>query len=419
MAQANLPADVWVNSKHPHPAQKAPPGEVGLLGWLRANLFSSLINTGLTLITALVILWVVSGLLRWGAQAAWEPIWANRKLLAVGGYPSERLLQPMLVLMLFSLLLGISAGRWGSLVRNLAIGLGVLLLLWTILPAGSWTQTRMSIALALLLTGYLLGRILPLANSLLGWAWVAAIPGALIILHGGITLLGWQWYPLGAGVPSNLYGGLLLTFLLTIIGITCSFPIGVALALGRRSQLPAIRYFCIAYIELIRGVPLISLLFMAMVVLPLFLPAGMASPANVTRAAVAVTLFSAAYLAETVRGGLQAVPKGQWEAADALGLTGWQKQRLIVLPQALRAVIPALVGQFIGLFKDTSLVALVGLTDFLNAARSILVQPAWSQIAGGITREVYLAVALSYLIFSFGMSWASRRLESQLGVGKR
>jgi general L-amino acid transport system permease protein len=325
----------------------------------------------------------------------------------------------MLVLMLLSTLLGLSAARWGSLVRNLAVGLGVLLLLWAILPAGSWVQTRMAVALALLLIGYGLGRLLPLSDQLLGWAWVVAIPAALIILHGGISLLGLRWYPLGEEVPSHLYGGLLLTFLLTTVGITCSFPIGIALALGRRSQLPVIRYFCIAYIELIRGVPLISLLFMAMVVLPLFLPVGMASPANVTRAVVAVTLFSAAYLAETVRGGLQAVPKGQWEAADALGLSGWQKLRLIVLPQALRAVIPALVGQFIGLFKDTSLVALVGLTDFLNAARSTLVQPAWSQIAGGITREVYLAVALSYLLFSFGMSWASRRIEAQLGVGKR
>ncbi|MDQ3250529.1 MAG: amino acid ABC transporter permease [Chloroflexota bacterium] len=245
------------------------------------------------------------------------------------------------------------------------------------------------------------------------------IPVSLILLHGGLTLLGLRWYPFGPGVPTNLWGGLLLTSLLTVIGITCSFPIGVALALGRRSALPAIRYVCIAYIEFIRGVPLISLLFMAMVLLPLFLPAGMPNPANVTRAVVAITLFSAAYLAETVRGGLAAVPTGQYEAADALGLSGWDKLRMIVLPQALRAVIPALVGQFIGLFKDTSLVALVGLTDFLNAGRSILVQPAWSKIAGGITHEVYLAIAVVYLIFSFGMSWASRRLETQLGVGKR
>ncbi len=419
MAQADFTPNVWVNRQHPQPARKAPPSEVGVLGWLRANLFSSIGNTLLTLLTAVVVYTLVPNIIAWVAEANWFPVWANRKLLAVGGYPAERLMQPMLILMLLSFLFGVSGGRWGSIVRNVAIGLGVILLLWTVAPTGSWVQVRMGIALALLVVGYLIGRFLPVPNRVLALAWVLFIPIGLLLLSGGIRLFGLAWFPWGPPVPSNLWGGLLLTSLLTIIGISCSFPIGVALALGRRSNLPAIRYFCIAYIEFIRGVPLISLLFMAMVVLPLFLPAGMTNPANVTRAVIAITLFSAAYLAETVRGGLAAVPKGQYEAADALGLGGWQKLRMIVLPQALRAVIPALVGQFIGLFKDTSLVALVGLTDFLNAGRSVLVQPAWSQIAGGITYEVYLAIAVVYLVFSFGMSWASRSLEHQLGVGKR
>jgi len=419
MAQADFTPNVWVNRQHPQPARKAPPSEVGVLGWLRANLFSSIGNTLLTLLTAVVVYTLVPNIIAWVAAANWFPVWANRKLLAVGGYPAERLMQPMLILMLLSFLFGVSGGRWGSIVRNVAIGLGVILLLWTVAPTGSWVQVRMGIALALLVVGYLIGRFLPVPNRVLALAWVLFIPIGLLLLSGGIRLFGLAWFPWGPPVPSNLWGGLLLTSLLTIIGISCSFPIGVALALGRRSNLPAIRYFCIAYIEFIRGVPLISLLFMAMVVLPLFLPAGMTNPANVTRAVIAITLFSAAYLAETVRGGLAAVPKGQYEAADALGLGGWQKLRMIVLPQALRAVIPALVGQFIGLFKDTSLVALVGLTDFLNAGRSVLVQPAWSQIAGGITYEVYLAIAVVYLVFSFGMSWASRSLEHQLGVGKR
>jgi len=419
MAQADFTPNVWVNQQHPQPARKAPPSEVGVLGWLRANLFSSIGNTLLTLLTAVALYILVPNIIAWLASGNWFPVWANRKLLAVGGYPAERLMQPMLILMLLSFLFGVSGGRWGNIIRNVAIGLGAILLLWTIAPTGSWVQVRMGIALALLVVGYLLGRFLPIPNRLLAIAWVLFIPIGVILLSGGIRLFGLAWFPWGPPVPSNLWGGLLLTSLLTIIGISCSFPIGVALALGRRSNLPAIRYFCIAYIEFIRGVPLISLLFMAMVVLPLFLPAGMANPANVTRAVVAITLFSAAYLAETVRGGLAAVPSGQYEAADALGLGGWQKLRMIVLPQALRAVIPALVGQFIGLFKDTSLVALVGLTDFLNAGRSVLVQPAWSQIPGGITHEVYLAVAVVYLIFSFGMSWASRSLETQLGVGKR
>jgi general L-amino acid transport system permease protein len=419
MAQTEIHNPIWVNRNHPQPARKAPPSEVGWLGWLRTNLFSSVGNSLLTMVTALAVYYLVTSLVRWGMQAAWEPVWANRKLLAVGTYPVGRVMQPMLVLILLSLLFGISAARWGSLVRNVALGLGAIFLVWTLLPSGNWLQVRMGVCLALLLVGFGLGRVLPISNQLLTLGWLLFLPLSLAILHGGVSLLGLQWYPLGEGVPSSQFGGLLLTSLLTVLGITLSFPIGVALALGRRSKLPVVHYFCVAYIELIRGVPLISLLFMAMVALPLFLPAGMANPANVTRAVVAITLFSAAYLAETVRGGLQAVPRGQYEAADALGLSGWQKLRLIVLPQALRAVIPAIVNQFIGLFKDTSLVALVGLADFLNVSRSILVQPAWSQIAGGITREVYLSVAAVYLIFSFGMSWASRRIEAHLGVGKR
>lgn len=419
MARAEIPQPIWVNQGHPTPPQKAPPSQTGVLGWLRANLFSNVGNTILTVITVYVVYLVIRNIVTWGLQATWEPVWVNRKLLAVGGYPAERLGQPMLVLMLLSALFGLSAGKWQGLVRNLALGLGVLLLVFVVAPTGMWLQMRMAIAFALLLIGYGVGRILPLGNTLLAYLWITMIPLSLIILHGGISFLGLSWYPTGSGVPSNLFGGLLLTSLLTVIGIALSFPIGVLLALGRRSNLPVIKYFCIAYIEIIRGVPLISLLFMAAVILPLFLPAGVNSPANVTRAITAILLFSAAYLAETVRGGLQAIPKGQYEAADALGLSNLQKLYFIILPQALRAVIPALVGQFIGLFKDTSLVALVGLTDLLNAARSILVQPAWSKIEGGITREVYLAVALVYLIFSFGMSWASRRLEQQLGVGKR
>ncbi len=419
MAKAVSKQPIWVNQNHPTPPQKAPPTQVGVLGWLRANLFSSVGNSILTLVTAYVAYLVVTNIVTWGLAATWEPVWANRKLLAVGGYPAERLGQPMLVLMILSLLFGISAGKWQGLVRNLALGLGVLLLIFVVAPTGAWVQMRMAIALGLLVIGYFATRALTLPDGILAYAWILFIPLSVIILHGGISIFGISWYPLGTSVPSNLFGGLLLTSLLTVIGISLSFPIGVLLALGRRSNLPVIKYFCIAYIEIIRGVPLISILFMAAVVLPLFLPAGTPSPANVTRAVTAIMLFSAAYLAETVRGGLQSIPKGQYEAADAVGLSGLQKLRFIILPQALRAVIPALVGQFIGLFKDTSLVALVGLTDFLDSARSILVQPAWSKIEGGITREVYLAVALVYLIFSFGMSWASRRIEQDLGIGKR
>ncbi|MDQ3250530.1 MAG: hypothetical protein M3Q45_15150 [Chloroflexota bacterium] len=164
MAQAEMTPPVWVNRQHPQPARKAPPSEVGALGWLRANLFSGVGNTILTLITAAALYFLVPSLVRWVLGATWEPVWANRKLLAVGGYPSERLMQPMLILMVLSFLFGVSGGRWGSIVRNVAIGLGGILLLWALLPAGAWVQMRMGLCLALLLIGYGIGRFVPLPD---------------------------------------------------------------------------------------------------------------------------------------------------------------------------------------------------------------------------------------------------------------
>jgi general L-amino acid transport system permease protein len=175
---------------------------------------------------------------------------------------------------------------------------------------------------------------------------------------------------------------------------------------------------CVAYIELIRGVPLVTLLFMAMLALPLALPAGAPAPENAIRAMVAITAFAAAYMAEVVRGGLQAIPKGQYEASAALGLGLWTKYSRIIMPQALRAVIPAIVSNFISMMKDTSLVALVGLVDFLGAAQTIITQSEWVTIPGGISREIYLFAAVVYFVLSFGLSSASRRLETQYRVGK-
>lgn len=215
-------------------------------------------------------------------------------------------------------------------------------------------------------------------------------------------------------VGTNLWGGLLLTFLLTAVGILFSFPLGVLLALGRRSELPIIRWSSVAYIELVRGVPLITILFMAQLILPLFLPANMTID-RILRAMVGITLFSAAYLAENVRGGLQAIPKGQFEAAQALGLNGAQAMIFIILPQALRLIIPILVGQFIAVFKDTALVAIVGLLDLVGIAKTVLAQPDFL----GLQREVYAFISLIYWVLSYGMSYLSQRLEEKLGVGKR
>ena len=215
---------------------------------------------------------------------------------------------------------------------------------------------------------------------------------------------------------------------LAVVGIVASFPLGVLLAVGRASTFPVIRLFCIAYIELVRGVPLITILFMAFFILPLMvepersvsLP-GVDIPVAgfrmdvVPRAMVGITMFSAAYLAETVRGGLQAVPRSQVDAAQALGLGGLRILGLIVLPQALRAVIPAIVGQFISLFKDTSLVFILGLTDLLAVSRIVTAQPDFI----GLQAEALLFVSLVYWVVAFSMSRASLRLEQTLGVGER
>ena len=207
----------------------------------------------------------------------------------------------------------------------------------------------------------------------------------------------------------------MLTFLLALVGIVASFPLGVLLALGRRSDLPVLKGLCVLFIELVRGVPLVSLLFMTQVIVPLFLPEDLRVD-RVLRALFAITLFSSAYMAENVRGGLQSVPQGQVEAARVLGLGGAHTMLFIVLPQALRAVIPAIVGQFISLFKDTSLVVTVGLLDVLGIGKSIVLgNVEWV----GSQREVYIFIALLFWVFTYSMSYASRKLESALGVGQR
>jgi general L-amino acid transport system permease protein len=199
-----------------------------------------------------------------------------------------------------------------------------------------------------------------------------------------------------------------------VAGIVLSFPLAVVLALGRRSQLPAVRAWCVAYIELWRGVPLISVLFMASIMFPLFMPEGFTID-KLLRAQLGIILFTAAYVAEIVRGGLQAIPRGQYEAADSIGLTYWQKMRLVILPQALKVVIPPLVGQFITTFKDTSLVIIIGLYDLLSSTKVALSDPQWR----AFYVEGYVVAALIYFIFSYLMSQYSQYLERRLSAGVR
>jgi general L-amino acid transport system permease protein len=219
------------------------------------------------------------------------------------------------------------------------------------------------------------------------------------------------------GVSWKSWGGLLLTAFVTVAGIALAFPLGVLLALGRRSKLPALRGITVSVIELLRGVPLVALLFMGHYVIPLFYPNTAEPPSPLARALIVITLFEAAYIAETVRGGLQSIPRGQYEAAQAIGLRPWNMTRLIVLPQALRAVIPAMVGQFISLYKDTTLLQIIGFTELLQVAENATSQPSF--LGQRLHPVTFTFAALIYWAGSYTLSRESRRLEQRLGLGGR
>jgi general L-amino acid transport system permease protein len=236
-------------------------------------------------------------------------------------------------------------------------------------------------------------------------------PWLALVWLTGLALIGILMWGGMFGLPyveNERWGGLILTLLLTTFGLAFAFPVGILLALGRRSDMPVIRGLCVGYIELIRGVPLISLLFMASVMLPLFLPAGVTID-KLLRAQIAMILFAAAYLAEVIRGGLQAIPKGQYDAAHALALPFWRRTFLIILPQALRIAVPALVNNFIAFFKDTSLVLIIGLFDLLSTVKISLNEPAWT----GFGVEAYVFASLVYFVFCAAMSRYSKGFEQQ------
>jgi general L-amino acid transport system permease protein len=262
-------------------------------------------------------------------------------------------------------------------------------------------QWRPAVACLAFMALYLVSSIRSFWGPWLASLWVA-IPGAAILLMLG-DVAGLEY------VPTEFWGGLPLTFVLATVGFAAAFPLGIILALGRRSHMPAIRSLSVAYIELIRGVPFITFLFMAAVMFPLFVPQGVTVD-KLLRAQVALILVIAAYLAEVVRAGLQAVPKGQYEAAASMGLSFWPTMRLVVLPQALKMTIPALVNTFIAFFKDTSLVAIIGLFDLLGAAKAVIIDPKWV----GFGVEVYLFVAAVYFVFCYAVSRYSQRLETIL-----
>jgi general L-amino acid transport system permease protein len=350
---------------------KPPVTQVGVLGWIRTNLFKGWLNSCLTLI-AVYLLWLsIPPFFRWafvdslwfstGAEcqqssgACWSVVTANIRFITFGFFPYEQQWRPFVAMVLLVCLLFYSQNR------------------------DHWKKS-------------------------LAYAWVLGLGLMGLLMKGGLFGL--------VSVESSQWGGLPLTLLLSIFGLTAAYPLGVVLALGRQSQMRVVKTLCVLYIELIRGVPLISLLFMSSVVFPLFFPEGFHINA-IIRAQVAIILFTAAYIAEVVRGGLQAIARGQYEAAESLGLNYYLTMRLIILPQALKIVIPPSVSILISAFKDTSLVVIIALFDFLKTTKTVISDPEWM----GFSAEAYLFAALIYFLCCFFMSNYSRRLERELETG--
>jgi general L-amino acid transport system permease protein len=378
-----------------------PSTAIGPIAWLRRNLFSGVISSIVTIVMLGLIAWLVFTIGQWAiAEARWSVVTANLRLFLIGQYPADFAWRLWLNLAIVSVLSGLSAAVFGQTTRSLAIAVSALQLmlvpLLVVSPLGLLVTLGLLANAVVVWVAFVVGRVLSPPSRWLTIAWLLTIPISYALIHG-----------IGAGVLPDIgptrWGGLLLTVMLALVGIILSFPLGVLLALGRRSSLPAARILSTAYIELIRGVPLITLLFMADLMLPLLLP-GELRIDRVVRAMGGITLFSAAYVAENVRGGLQAIPSGHVEAAQALGLNPFQTNLYIVLPQALRSVIPANVGLFISLLKDTTLVTIIGLA-----------QPE----SLGAHLEVYVFIAAVFFVLCYAMSQASYRLERSLGVGTR
>ncbi|MBP1845924.1 general L-amino acid transport system permease protein [Rhizobium petrolearium] len=363
--------------------EPAPLSTKTISGWIRANLLATPKDTALTVIAAALLLWTVPGMLEWlffdavwsgsdrsvcttivqgGIQpdgwkgACWAFVGDRFQQFMFGRYPLDERWRPMLVAILF-----------------------VALLVPMLIPK----VPRKGL------------------NALLFFVVFPIV--AFFLLHGNIFGL--------REVETPLWGGLMVTLILSFVGIAVSLPVGILLALGRRSNMPVIRIFCVGFIEIIRGVPLISVLFMANVMLPLFLPTGWTID-NFLRALVGVAIFASAYMAEVIRGGLQAIPKGQSEGADSLGLSYWQKMRLIILPQAVKLVIPGIVNTFIGLFKDTSLVSIIGMFDLLGIVRLNFTDTTWITPVTPITGLIF--AGFIFWLFCFGMSRYSAFMERHL-----
>ncbi|GCL34871.1 putative ABC transporter permease protein [Planktothrix agardhii CCAP 1459/11A] len=396
------------------PPSHQPPETIALSTkeWLQKNLFNTWYNILITIGIGSLLLSMLTGFISWAfTTAKWAVIPANLPLYFVGRFPSDQYWRLWIMLGMIAIFSGIT---WGFLARNtrilfsknILIGISLIGILAVITPTPIVFRLLLIVMLLLLVAGAwggkTIGNTQPKLGEWLPFSWFLLLLICVWLIGGGLGL---------KVVETNLWGGLMLTLLMSIISILLCFPIGILLALGRQSSLPVIRILSTVYIEVIRGLPLITILFMGQILLPLFLPEG-ARPDRILRAIIGLTMFSSAYLAENIRGGLQGIPRGQTEAAKALGLNTPLTVSLVVLPQALKVAIPSIVGQFISLFQDTTLLSIVGLMELLGMSRSILANPKFL----GRHLEVYIFVGILYWIFCYGMSIASQKLEQQLNT---
>jgi general L-amino acid transport system permease protein len=379
--------------------------------WVRKNLLSSPLNVALTVAMGAFVAWVVSGVARWIlVTAEWGVLKANLRAYAVGRFPDDEIWRVWVALFLLAALTGVSRGllrrrpltRSGLAGRLILAALAVAVVLW--LVESTLVLAALAGVAAVHLAAFRAGRLVGarLRTSVL-IAWILAFPVVILLLMAF------------GGVRAELWGGFLLNVLVAVVAIFASFPIGVLLALARRSDLPVLSGFAVGTIELIRGVPLVTLLIFGELVLPLLLPPGLAL-SSIVRAMTMFTIFSAAYVAEIVRGGLQGIPAGQFEAGRALGLSPTRLMALVVLPQALRSTIPAMISHFISLFKDTSLLAaLAGFAELLRNARRA---SAGLEFIGD-QAEALVPAAFIFWVVAFSMARWSRRMERRLGVEER
>jgi general L-amino acid transport system permease protein len=385
MSEGDLAVTEIAFVRHSTIAPQPPPMTMtGIVGWLRENLFSSPFNIALTILLALLFAWIVPDLIRFllidavwtGADrdaclesvqhrdigACWPFVWERLPYFIYGSYPIPQ--------------------RWRVDVFFALLAIGIVWMLWLNAPRRELGAVYFFV-------------VMPISSFILltGWSAIGLQP-----------------------VDTVLWGGVLVTIVVASVGIVFSLPIGILLALGRRSRMPAVRTLSVIFIEFVRGVPLVTVLFMAGVMLPLFVPESL-SPDKLVRALVGIAIFASAYMAEVVRAGLQAVPKGQYEGAMAVGLRYWQMMRLIVLPQALKVTIPNIVNTYIGLFKDTTLVFIVGIFDLLRTIEVARIDPKWATPVTSTTG--YAVAAMFYLIFCYGMSRYARAMEARLAKSDR